>query len=72
MLFSSCKSPFLQLLTGEEIGILIDRKVEVDMQDEAVPVSPQYLLSEVQVKLESQTKAFSRPKAPGRQRTSAK
>ena len=66
-MFSSCKSTFIQLLTGEDVGIAIDRKVEVDIMDDHI--TAEYILAEVRVKQEVQKKTFDKPKAPGRQRT---
>ena len=67
MLFSSCKSTFLQLLASDVIGLAIDRKVEVDVNDDNI--TQEFLLSEVKVKQAEIKKKFEKPKAPGRQRT---
>jgi len=64
MLYSSCKGPFLDYVE-HDMGLRIDRKVEVDTSDE---ITEDYLLDELHPKINLHQPKFAKPKGPQNQR----
>lgn len=66
MLYSSCKSALLNVISDErKLGINIDKKVEIDDPNE---LTPEFLLDELHPKINSVKTQFSKPTGPAGKR----